>query len=270
LHRFSKASSQNQGSSLPATDADTTNNQAKNQTKSTIMNTLKKIVALGDSITKGVIYDGESYKILPTGFVSQCADNFQADIDNYGRMGCTVTRGTQIAEQHAEAIAGSDVTLVEFGGNDSDFCWTDIASAPADAHYPMTELPTFRSIYRNLIERIRKLGSKPVLMTLPLIDDKRFYNFVTRNMGERGRNNVLSWLGGQQERIRNYHDMYSLAVYQIGYQERVPVLDITSPFLHNRDYLPYLCCDGIHPSQEGHNLIAESVTAQLYKILPQL
>jgi lysophospholipase L1-like esterase len=50
----------------------------------------------------------------------------------------------------------------------------------------------------------------------------------------------------------------------------VPVLDITSPFLHNRDYLPYLCCDGIHPSQEGHNLIAESVTAQLYKILPQL
>ena len=140
------------------------------------MNTLKKIVALGDSITKGVIYDGESYKILPTGFVSQCADNFQADIDNYGRMGCTVTRGTQIAEQHAEAIAGSDVTLVEFGGNDSDFCWTDIASAPADAHYPMTELPTFRSIYRNLIERIRKLGSKPVLMTLPLIDDKRFYN----------------------------------------------------------------------------------------------
>lgn len=234
------------------------------------MNTLKKIVALGDSITKGVIYDGESYKILPAGFVSQCADNFQADIDNYGRMGCTVTRGTQIAEQHAEAIAGSDVTLVEFGGNDSDFCWTDIASAPADAHYPMTELPTFRSIYRNLIERIRKLGSKPVLMTLPLIDDKRFYNFVTRNMGERDRNNVLSWLGGQQERIRNYHDMYSLAVYQIGYQERVPVLDITSPFLHNRDYLPYLCCDGIHPSQEGHNLIAESVTAQLYKILPQL
>ena len=134
----------------------------------------------------------------------------------------------------------------------------------------MTELPTFRSIYRNLIERIRKLGSKPVLMTLPLIDDKRFFNFVTRNMGECDRNNVLSWLGGQQERIRNYHDMYSLAVYQIGYQERVPVLDITSPFLHNRDYLPYLCCDGIHPSQEGHNLIAESVTAQLYKILPQL
>lgn len=234
------------------------------------MNTIKKIVALGDSITKGVIYDGESYKILPSGFVSQCAESLNVDIDNYSRMGCTISRGAQIAEQHAEAIAGSDVTLVEFGGNDSDFCWTDIAAAPDDNHYPMTELPVFRQMYRDLIARIRQLGSLPVLMTLPLIDYKRFYNFVTRNMGDHDRQNVLSWLGGQEERIRNYHDMYSLAVYQVGYQERVPVLDITTPFLRNRDYLPYLCVDGIHPSQQGHNLIAISVERQLRSILPQM
>ena len=234
------------------------------------MNTIKKIVALGDSITKGVIYDGESYKILPDGFVSQCAENMNVDVDNYSRMGCTISRGAQIAEQHADAIAGSDVTLVEFGGNDSDFYWSEIASAPADNHYPMTELPTFRTMYRDLIARIRQLGSKPILLTLPLIDHRRFYNFVTRNMGEQDRSNVLSWLGGQEERIRNYHDMYSLAVYQIGYQERVPVLDITSPFLHNRDYLPYLCVDGIHPSQQGHDLIACSVMNQFQRILPQM
>lgn len=234
------------------------------------MNTIKRIVALGDSITKGVIYDGESYKILPSGFVSQCADDLNVNIDNYGRMGCTISRGAQIAEQHADTIAGSDITLVEFGGNDSDFCWTDIASDPNDNHYPMTELPTFRQMYRELINRIRQLGSKPILMTLPLIDYKRFYAFVTRNMGDHDRSNVLAWLGGQEERIRNYHDMYSLAVYQIGYQERVPVLDITSPFLHNRDYLPYLCCDGIHPSQQGHDLIAASVESQLKRIIPQM
>lgn len=225
---------------------------------------------MGDSITKGVIYDGERYSILPSGFVSQCAEDMHINIENYGRMGCTITRGTQIAEQHADAIAQSDATLVEFGGNDSDFCWTDIASAPADNHYPMTELPTFRQLYRDLIARIRQLGSKPILMTLPLIDYKRFYAFVTRNMGDQDQRNVLSWLGGQEERIRNYHDMYSLAVYQIGYQERVPVLDITSPFLNNRDYLPYLCVDGIHPSQQGHDLIAASVEKQLQHILPQM
>ena len=234
------------------------------------MNTIKRIVALGDSITKGVIFDGENYKILPNGFVNRCAEDMHVDVDNYGRMGCTITRGAQIAEQHAEAIASSDVTLVEFGGNDSDFCWTDIAAAPKENHYPMTELPTFRQMYRDLIARIRQLGSQPVLLTLPLIDYRRFYNFVTRNMGEHDRSNVLSWLGGQEERIRNYHDMYSLAVYQIGYQERVPVLDITSPFLHNRDYLPYLCVDGIHPSEQGHNLIAATVENQLQRIVPQL
>lgn len=234
------------------------------------MNTIKRIVALGDSITKGVIYDGESYKILQGSFVNQCSEDLEIPIDNYSRMGCTISRGAQIAEQHADAIAKSDLTLVEFGGNDSDFCWTDIASAPTDSHYPMTELPTFRQMYKDLIARIRQLGSRPVLMTLPLIDYRRFYNFVTRNMGDQDRNNVLTWLGGQEERIRNYHDMYSLAVYQIGYQERVPVLDITSPFLHNRDYLPYLCCDGIHPSQQGHNLIAATVENQLRHLIPQM
>lgn len=234
------------------------------------MNTIKRIVALGDSITKGVIFDGENYKILPTGFVDRCAEDMQVEVDNYSRMGCTVTRGAQIAEQHAEAIANSDVTLVEFGGNDSDFCWTDIAAAPKDNHYPMTELPTFRQMYRELIARIKELGSKPILLSLPMIDYERFYNFVTRNMGDQDQRNVLSWLGGREERIRSYHDMYSLAVYKIGYQERVPVLDITSPFLKSSDYHPYLCMDGIHPSQQGHDLIATSVERQLRTILPQM
>ena len=45
------------------------------------MNTIKKIVALGDSITKGVIYDGESYQILSESFVSQCAENMNVDVD---------------------------------------------------------------------------------------------------------------------------------------------------------------------------------------------
>ena len=234
------------------------------------MNTIKRIVALGDSITKGVIFDGENYKILPTGFVDRCAEDMQVEVDNYGRMGCTITRGAQIAEQHAEAIANSDVTLVEFGGNDSDFCWTDIAAAPKDNHYPMTELPTFRQMYRELIARIKELGSKPILLSLPMIDYERFYNFVTRNMGDQDQRNVLSWLGGREERIRSYHDMYSLAVYKIGYQERVPVLDITSPFLNSSDSHPYLCMDGIHPSQQGHDLIATSVERQLRTILPQM
>jgi len=234
------------------------------------MKTIKRIVALGDSITKGVIFDGSKYSILSSGFVSQCAEALALPIDNYSKMGCTITRGAQIAEQHADAIAQSDMTLVEFGGNDSDFCWHDIASAPNDNHYPMTELPTFRTLYKDLIARIRQLGSTPVLLTLPLIDYKQFYDFITRNMGDRARQNVLDWLGGNEERIRNYHDMYSLAVYQIGYQERVPVLDITSPFLRNRDYKQYLCCDGIHPSQEGHDLIAVSVAGQIRQIVRQM
>lgn len=224
---------------------------------------MKKIVALGDSITKGVIFDGSRYSIAKSSFVSQCAQSLGLPIENLGKMGCTIDRGAAIADRHQEAITQSDITLVEFGGNDCDFSWHDIAGAPDDNHYPTTELPRFRQVYANLINRIKQLGSQPVLLSLPLIDYHRFYSFVTRDMGDEGRQNIYRWLGGQEERIRNYHDMYTLAVYQVGYQEQVPVIDITSPFLQNRDYRPYLCCDGIHPSQQGHDLIARTVESSL-------
>lgn len=243
------------------------------------MKKFKNIVALGDSITKGVVYTASSntqdsgmmteghYSILDNGFVSQCADYLGLPIANYGKMGCTVTHGSEILEQHRDVIAKSDITLIEYGGNDSDFSWYDIAESPDENHYPTTELPFFRQIYRDMISRVRDLGSMPVLLTLPLIDYRRFFAFVTRNMGDQARANVLSWLGGQEERIRNYHDMYSLAVYEVGMQERVPVIDITSPFLRNTDYTRYLCIDGIHPSQEGHDLIAHQVVKALSQMV---
>ena len=78
-------------------------------------------------------------------------------------------------------------------------------------------------------------------------------------MDEQSRSNVLGWLGGQVERIRNYHDMYNLHLFRLAAQERVPIVDITSPFLVNTDNTPCLCEDGVHPSALGHDMIATQI-----------
>lgn len=222
---------------------------------------MKSIVVLGDSISRGIVLKENHYSILDTGFVDQCANELQLDIQNFSRMGSTVTRGLQILEQRKEAVAQSDITVLEYGGNDSDFFWTDIAETPEKRHTPKTGLVQFRSTYTQMIQRIRELGSVPVMLSLPLMDGTKFFEFTTRTMSAIEREHILAWLGGQLERIRNYHDMYNLEIFRLAQEMRVPMVDITTPFLDNRDYTRYICADGIHPSQEGHNLIAHKITA---------
>ena len=220
---------------------------------------INKVVALGDSVTKGVVLDGSRYKILSNAFLDQCKEELSLPIDNYARMGCTVERGMEILEKHESSIRESDITFLEYGGTDSDFSWQEIADAPKLQHYPHTELPLFMRTYQQMIERVREWGSQPVLLSLPLMDHERFFDFVSRDMDEQSRGNVLGWLGGQVERIRNYHDMYNLHLFRLAAQERVPIVDITSPFLVNTDNTPCLCEDGVHPSALGHDMIATQI-----------
>lgn len=230
-------------------------------------NIIHQVVALGDSITKGVILDGNKYKILSHSFVDQCKEELSLSVDNYARMGCTVEKGWQILEQHEDAVRHSDITFLEYGGNDSDFNWQEIADAPDLQHYPHTELPVFTRTYQAMIERVRALGSRPVILSLPLMDHERFFRFVSKSMTDESRNSVLGWLGGQKERIRNYHDMYNLQLFRLAATERVPIVDITSPFLLNMDYTQCLCEDGIHPSALGHDIIATQILKNWKPIL---
>lgn len=222
---------------------------------------MKKVVVLGDSISRGIVLRDERYAILEKGFLEQSASALGLTIQNFSKMGCTITRGAQILEQRKDAVAAADITLLEYGGNDSDFFWNEIAETPDEKHFPKTGLLQFHAIYTQMIRRVRELGSQPVLLSLPLMDGQRFFDYTTRTMSSVERAHILSWLGGQLERIRNYHDMYNMEVYRIAIEQQVPIIDITSPFLGNRDYTQYICADGIHPSEAGHALMAERVTA---------
>lgn len=222
---------------------------------------MKSIAVLGDSISRGIVLNGERYTILEEGFVDQCARALQLNIQNFSKMGCTITRGTQILEQRKDAIAQADLTILEYGGNDSDFFWQEIAETPDKKHCPKTTLTQFRTLYTQMIRRVLELGSFPILLSLPLMDGERFFEFTTRNMSPIERENVRTWLGGQLERIRNYHDMYNLEVFRIAAEQHVPIIDITTPFLDNQDYTRYICADGIHPSREGHDLMAARIIA---------
>ena len=48
-----------------------------------------------------------------------------------------------------------------------------------------------------------------------------------------------------------------------------PVLDLRRLFLQKQDYRQYLCDDGIHPNEEGHQLITSEVKQWLQRFFSQ-
>ena len=227
---------------------------------------MKKAIAFGDSVIEGVILDDKRcsrdnvrYTFLDDNFATQCGRRLGMEIDNYGKFGSTVTAGSGLLERHIGEISKARYTFLGFGGNDSDYNWLEIAERPSDRHYPRTDIRTFSLAYKAIVDKIRHLGSRPVILSLAPLDPDRYFDHVTRGMDACGKANVLNWLGGSTEPITNWHEMYNLQVFKLGMALKVPVIDITSAFLFKKDFRDYLCMDGIHPNEKGHRLIADAV-----------
>lgn len=151
-------------------------------------------------------------------------------------------------------------TILEYGGNDCDFYWKRIASDPSGDHHPKTTLEEFRREFVKLIGKIRALGSQPIILSLPPIESKEYFDFFSRKMNDEQRDNILGWMGGEVEAISRWHDSYNQVLFGVAGETSTPILDITAPFSnHSEGWRTLLCHDGIHPNSEGHRLIASSI-----------
>ena len=231
---------------------------------------MKKAIAFGDSVLKGVIIDSARtiannvrYMFLDSNFTSQAGSRLGVDIDNYGKFGSTISIGTGIVDRHIKQVGDYDYTFLEYGGNDSDFDWSAIAADPQAHHDPRTPLKLFSEIYTCIVEKVRKSGSKPVMLSLTPLDPEMYFSHFTRNMNSEQKDNIIKWLGGTTESITSWHEMYNLEVFKLSSRLGVPLLDITTPFLSQKDFREYYCADGIHPNARGHHLIADAICDQI-------
>lgn len=220
-----------------------------------------KIAALGDSLTKGVVLNERNrYSVLDKGFVDIVGEELDVDVKNYGKFGCTVGYGYSVIDRHSEDIAQADYTLIEYGGNDCDFDWDKIGDDPEGTYEPKTLLDSFKESLTGLVRKIREIGSRPLIISLPPIDSESYFGFLTRNMNQIQKNNVLKWLGGDVNIISRWHESYNQALFQVAAATSTPIIDVTSSFDQmGPDLKRMYCSDGIHPNSAGHRLIASSV-----------
>ncbi len=224
---------------------------------------LKNVCAFGDSVMKGIVVDNENspeggikYKISNKGFAARCRERLNIEVENFARFGGVVSHGKKLLGRYVDKIKKSDFVLFEYGGNDCDYNWSNIAASPDEEHLPNTPIPQFVNEYSSLIDDVKALGSNPVLLSLPVLDPVRFFKHVTRDINAE---NVLRWLGGSVLAIDRWHERYNMEIFRLGALKKVPVIDITSVFLERKNFSDYICEDGIHPNEHGHALIESAI-----------
>ncbi len=217
-----------------------------------------KFMLCGDSISRGVIYDEikKKYVILEENFVSILQQSINGIVFNSARFGNTILKAIGRLPQDLEKN-NPDVVLIEFGGNDCDFNWENIADNPEGIHLPNTDYNIFQDKLKETISGLNSRGVIPVLLTIPPIDADRYFNWVSKNnitSAER----ILRWLGSVSK-IYWWQERYNSAILSIAQVTKTRWIDIRSAFLSYPDFTKFLCADGIHPNRLGHELIADKI-----------
>ncbi|MBK1813767.1 SGNH/GDSL hydrolase family protein [Clostridium sp. YIM B02505] len=216
------------------------------------------VVVYGDSITRGVVYDCDKskYTNIKDCFVNLVSSSINGTVYNAGRFGNTIRRG--ISKIYSDVIKRSpDIVLIEFGGNDCDFNWKDVAENPNAEHEPNTDIPTFKNILLDMIETVKNSGATPILMTLPPLDSDKYFKWITRT-DKNFEGNILKWLGDEGI-IYKWHSLYNDTIKEVAEKTKTTIIDVRSEFLKYMDYSRFLCIDGIHPNEEGHSIIAQAI-----------
>ncbi len=226
-----------------------------------------KLVALGDSIIKGVLVQSEGersrYSLADKSIVECCAEKLGGESLNLGKMGCTIEAGERILDRYLDKMSGAQYVLLEYGGNDSDYNWQEIAEAPEKEHFPRTRLEVFEQVYERVINKIKEMGAIPLVLSLPPMDAERYFAFFSQKWEDGFRANVMRWLGGSTNTIMSGHELYNLATMRIAQRTGAQWIDVTSGLLKGHNFRAYLCDDGIHPNERGQRMIAEAVLQSL-------
>jgi len=148
-----------------------------------------------------------------------------------------------------------DKTVIIQSESGLQYDWKAIAADPSGKHNPQMDLVAYKALYTNRIAQARAHGQEPVLVSLPIMDENRYFAFITRGMTMQERKNVLYWLGGKTERLRNINALYNLSLFRIASQQCVHIIDITSPMLASTDFDELLESDGVTLSSAGESLV---------------
>lgn len=213
-----------------------------------------KLYIFGDSILKGVTFSGTKnrYSLVDNDYNELVKNGYE--ISNLSRMGATIEYGERVIKE--ELKGEGDTVLIEYGGNDCDYVWRDVAADPC-GHHTCHVLPdVFERKYRECIEFARSKGARVLISNLIPLDSEKYFDFISRGLDK---NILLDWLGDKSMLYR-WQENFSRRVEHLAEISGEELVDLRGAFLTSHEFAGLLSADGIHPTEKGHRLICDTVT----------
>ena len=216
----------------------------------------KKVTLFGDSLLRGVVLDKNNkytFADINWGYIQ---NQLCVDIRNKSRFGCDVTKGQKIVNDILNVDNDFDVAVVEYGGNDSDYLWAQVAQDPLQKHEPKTLLPEFEQKLNDIVQQLKSKGKKVVLMSLPPLEPNRYLNWISQNDNQK-QQSIMTFLG-DVDIIYRRQEMYSNAVLKVAYKNGCDLVDVRQKFLQSDNFPDLMCLDGIHANERGQKVIIDA------------
>lgn len=220
------------------------------------MEQLKQILLFGDSILKGIQINplNKKYYTKNDMDITSLSQMFSLNITNESRFGCTVTKAKGIIAKNLQRGKTCDAIIMDFGGNDCDYKWSEISENPEGVYQPNTPLHIFKKEYTDLIKALKSNGILPILTTLPPLEPQRFFNWWCANLNKE---NIMKWLGSI-DTIYKHQENYSKCIEEIAKEEHIPLVDLRAAFLAHGDVPSLMCEDGTHPNSKGQEVMTKA------------
>ncbi|MDO4544240.1 MAG: SGNH/GDSL hydrolase family protein [Clostridia bacterium] len=215
---------------------------------------LKQLTIFGDSLLKGVVLNPQNrrYRVAKEFDLEATAQKRGVSLVNLSHFGSTIEKGMAAVERWLDKGPDCDAVVIEFGGNDSNFQWAEVAAEPTCEHLPATPLPRFQQLYQQLLHILKQHNISPVLVNLPPLCADRYLNWITRDGLDKSR--ILQWLGDVNA-IYRYQERYSRTIDRLAFENNCPCLDLRGAFLARLHIHDLYCEDGIHPNENGQKLM---------------
>lgn len=217
-----------------------------------------KYIISGDSISKGVVYDEtrSKYVILEDNYVSLLQDKLKGAVRNTARFGNTLIKG--ISNLKKDVLKDKpNIVLIEYGGNDCDFNWNEIASNPDAEHSPKTDFNLFEKMLTETISFLKNQSITPILMSLPPLNADKYFKWVCQSDPE-AEKNIMRFLGSVTK-IYWWQERYNSTIIKVSELTKTKYIDVRGAFLEHPDFTKFICSDGIHPNKDGHRIIYDKV-----------
>lgn len=228
-----------------------------------------KITVFGDSIPKGIVIKDNRPTTIDNSVVKAIENHYGISINNISKFGQTLAKlhERNVFDTFLEKIGDEDNHIAVFfiGGNDCDYNWKAVALEPTAHHEPKTPLSQFEQMLHSNVAKMKTKCKSVVLVSIPPLNSAKFFHNYIGGMCDNS--GVLHFMHGDIYGISRHQECYNIAIMKTAKALDVPFIDIRTDFLRRVDCADYICVDGIHPNEQGHALMANSIIAQLDNVL---